>query len=1598
MLAFLGTARGQEQVLCGSFTLSPPPEGTPIDSLVFDRFGNAHHIANLRITAVDRELMAESNDCNLGYFNLMIDRAMPAIHRRTVCQVFCDLAAIILPQSDMTCKQSFPRENVNIEIRWTLPQGGAGVGGEATPFYSGPTNVNCREVLLDRPFIKINGGKIYSLGDQFDGRIVLNPNVVVNNIPRPWHTDWTTPNGPNEVDLYSVVLHEALHILGFASRINTGDEHSLYDMLVRARTGSLTNPVYTPVLVTTNSGGSCAADAINCWQLNGFNDLGALTTAVNNTCGGSQPHITVGGVPVANNAINPGASLDANLSHLNNSPVCGIIQPYVMTPGMGTGPGAERREITEAERGILCQLGYQLSSGSCNGCYNIAHTEGVGNVGATSCCDRIFTVCAGESIDIDEKDLLCNDIGTGNGGQRVTRIWRTGNPLTQGLTVAHLGNGKWRISVPSGFNNSQPQMRYTIQGCNCRLHDMAFELRVNRDCTPCQYETGTCSNLICSGNFENFTNTVDIESDLGWPVFLDVGYVGTPDILVYGTNHYVHLLSGEAINLPLKECIPPGCSLQLDMDASIINLLNAPLASLSIWGSSTRPCDPRLPGAVPIATNCTLTNCPAGYQFKPVCIPPVTFTTSWIGNNPNLQPVPQILWKNNTTEDICFLTFTPLVNNNICFDNIIVKRKCPNECGVTPIQDFSCPCQSFNIDARKPGAAVSNISALSSLPTITLFNEQFLVLDLTDCAAILGHLTVDRNLIIRASATGSELKMQPCSKITVKSGVSLEINFTNIHGCEKLWRDIFVEPGGNLTLRGNTISDAHHAVLVDPGPSAFHRQTKLNITRNIFNRNHAGIFINGTPDAPPINHTIRGNTFTCTAPLFPECDPEPYYLNTSGYIGIATAGVDLLLPQNDFSRIRNGIGGLEANLTVLNSTFTSLPGAGNTGSPAFDLNISGIGVAAEGGSMEVRNCLFNDLDHAMHSDNNRVAALYNRAGTDGVNIYLEAQGATALKAESSWAYPLRIKENGIIAQNLNLATSLVIDNHYFVTDASGNTDMPDEWGVLVENDVMTVLPSGSRVSNTRIEVTGTTMGGIRASNVERLGIHYTYGILQDMNSKQNIIELTDTRKCYLYGNGVGSYQAGNPITGFYIGSSQANAYCCNRTEYNNTSLFFTGSCTDTDLKSNYVGIAEEALICTAGTQLGEQTDKGNYFADLSGVAEHRGSDEDVRRSQFKVRNLIPNTEVPPAYPEKINTSEWFLESTMAQPDCETSGCTVPPLLPDPDYFPESRPGTSAVATSPDSDPYSATSNWENGQYVYEYMLQHPEYRGQNSVLDAFYQQHTLADDALARYVRADRLMQEVFDYTPLQQARIKEIEQLQQAQSELLNQVLTHYTPGAGEALLDSLDGQMKQMFAGGEGLREEYEALTDAFDLQKQGKALTAQAYIAALPAQDVLQNNRKAVLQIAARLQSTRRHALNGQEWAVASSIAQQCPLEGGSAVYLARALCRRNQRMAFDDAVLCTPTEGRSNMASVSHTANKAVLVPNPATGRVQVHLSENESEIAVHLCNATGIQVLEQRFVNGGTVLNLDITGLSAGMYFCTLRTGVVAPVVLKLIIQ
>ena len=512
---------------------------------VFDRYGTKYEISDLLIANSSSSLETCSST---SYFNLyfelgsgMEDTTNPVhnARRAVVCKVFEDLSHFInSPLTTTGYKVNIWVRNIN-----SVMENPNGVLGLASSFYNVPYNSSSGGIADNEVWKTIHigydsylnstvpltvfGGSSNQPDLFYHGMITFNFNST-NTPAINYNTDLTTTTIPiNHFDLYTVVLHEATHTLGFISLINeNGDSvfgsnnkyYSRYDrflktndlsqfLLISAGCSTMYdysfNPLLNSVILHPNPTNAPCNDNTICSDAIKF----AGTTTV--------PVFTP-------NCFNPISSLihfeDAHFPSCDTTnPIYGNDNYFLMCNAGNS--GMIRRYLKPEERNTLCDIGYSVKTtfgssnvrisptafgpfnyGSvvCNGITVAGINDGINLAGTFNFFGEIET-----DISISGNTILSNDINA------------TGFECLEDLTATN-ANPTY-LSATSGtslteitFNSDLPGvhlLRYVPINGTQKGNITYIYVNVFPIVDICTTAPSTC-NLVRNGDFE--ANDVDV--------------------------------------------------------------------------------------------------------------------------------------------------------------------------------------------------------------------------------------------------------------------------------------------------------------------------------------------------------------------------------------------------------------------------------------------------------------------------------------------------------------------------------------------------------------------------------------------------------------------------------------------------------------------------------------------------------------------------------------------------------------------------------------------------------------------------------------------------------------------------------------------------------------------------------------------------------------------------------------------------------------------------------------------------------------------------------------------------------------------------------
>jgi len=564
---------------------------------VFDQYGKQYYLSDLMIddsntpnTTYKTSLLTCSST---SYFNLYfedgsgmetvtdpVQNATNSARRAVVCKVFEDISNFInspLSNPGNTTKVNIWVRNINNVL--TSPNG---VLGLATSFYNLPSNTTKGGIADGEIWKTIHLGKdSYTNvaaplsmtsttstlpGVFYHGMLALNFNTN-NSIPISWCTTLTAPAPNGQYDLYSVVLHEVTHALGFVSLLDQNGKSKMgvnYKYYSRYDTFLKNNASTLPIIKTSST--------LSGWYDNAFNT--SLSTTVlrpNCTLTNFENTSTSSDTTLCNDALKYVGSTTASVytptcyesgssfSHFEDQlyPTCaspyGNNNYFVMSNAQSaSATNNTKRYLKPEEKAVLCDIGYSVkssfgsssvaltsttfgpfnySSGACGGITVAGINDGLN----TSTSSYSFQGNVSSTPNITISGILSNDINaTGFEGLE---------DLTASSTTYSVSTTSGSISTTITFGSTVAGvhlLRYvptngTQKGNITYIYVYVKELPATATANTCVPNSTIC-NLVRNGDFEQYSS---LPTGISSATLKQISKVcGWNDAIINGTADY----------------------------------------------------------------------------------------------------------------------------------------------------------------------------------------------------------------------------------------------------------------------------------------------------------------------------------------------------------------------------------------------------------------------------------------------------------------------------------------------------------------------------------------------------------------------------------------------------------------------------------------------------------------------------------------------------------------------------------------------------------------------------------------------------------------------------------------------------------------------------------------------------------------------------------------------------------------------------------------------------------------------------------------------------------------------------------------------------
>jgi hypothetical protein len=816
-----------------------------------------------------------------------------------------------------------------------------------------------------------------------------------------------------------------------------------------------------------------------------------------------------------------------------------------------------------------------------------------------------------------------------------------------------------------------------------------------------------------------------------------------------------------------------------------------------------------------------------------------------------------------------------------------------------------------------------------------------------------GQLNVDRTYTF---GQNSRIFMGPDAAINVEGGNTFTLTGSTVaRACFEQWEGIDVQGGATLNLDGVTnagacsppcevkVMEAAKAVEAN-SPTAV-----VNAKSTAFINNYYGITSDGGNGS---NLRIQDNLFT--------------HSHRFGFgVRVSNLSNILYLHGNEYKRVNFGVNARNSNLIVIGEKMSDCS--------------TGITARSENNHiMLLGNSEFEFMPTAVFVDNVAIEAKANVMTR--VN-----RGFDLVEANNKNAF---IIDNEINAYNLGISISdwkpqstlngfLVNDNTIEIQGFFGAGT-----GIWAEN--MTA-PRKSVYFNNQI-----TMNGGQD------GIHINGGNWSTV--AENTISLVGTNPMNGLNieNSFSPKQTCNSITGAGSTTLQegmrfaTNTHLkpsCNTVDNTIYGIHFLDQNLPTTMTGNSINGHLIGLRYEAGSRTGQQLHHSNrWLQTYSGGAYgayHLGDVVDIQACQ--IIHDPGDPQLKTNEPQGQGGVSGLTYSLFKPESGSEFGCTGAACPPDTDDFIDSGNPADLITASTGftlAGTYAAPQTWVAKRQLYRRIIATPGLLSANVAYQNFY--NAEANTSVGGFEQLRANMEGLWVVAAATQAQLEADQASIRAKLLQLADVEAQLSANPSPSQLATLGSQRTALVQDIVSLQGGQASTLQSLQAARTSAANQLLATNAAIPAIQAHELMQRQVNAVALERVANAPAELTQAQVAVLTPIANTCPLEGGFAVYEARALL--GDQANYDDDLLCQPAAPLKNPGEATVQALDYKLYPNPANGYALLELDRpSVGDGNVVLTNALGKVMMVQTIQKEDKSLVLFLDELPAGTYYVTVQT-------------
>lgn len=463
----------------------------------------------------------------------------------------------------------------------------------------------------------------------------------------------------------------------------------------------------------------------------------------------------------------------------------------------------------------------------------------------------------------------------------------------------------------------------------------------------------------------------------------------------------------------------------------------------------------------------------------------------------------------------------------------------------------------------------------------------------------------------------------------------------------------------------------------------------------------------------------------------------------------------------------------------------------------------------------------------------------------------------------------------------------------------------------------------------------------------------------------------------VFGSGAAT---GQPVTllprGLRVQDSDRSKFSCNYFSNIFIGASFSNGCYSDSIRGNSFNNHRFGLYYNKYCITGPQKHQGNMWNGnfVIGAKHDYDSGNLVNVYQNLYRVKLGGNFVPPSWDPGI----WFLPG----PDTATYTCSnCPP--------PDSIPPSDSLAGSIDfaiaqglnlSEDFQSETKWATSRYLYDKLIRDSSLIFSSPILENFYD--TIQYASAAKFENVDNGAKAALYLAPVNKSlidtmsrQIKSTLQLISVKDSLLRNITN-----SSDSL--ALSGQRDSLFTVLEYLNAQLRAIMQGVNNLHQSNINLVITENGLLPSAEIFEQNEKSVNEIYLNTIAKGILSFSLTQISIIEEIANQCPLAGGQAVYLARSMYRLIKDTVYDDVLLCYAAGIKNKPIDepVIPDNKQFKIFPNPATDIVNVSWDNPCDEFAViEFITPLGQVYYSQRFSLSESGLFISLKNWKPGIY-------------------